>query len=254
MNHVEKLSPSEPVSMTDDWFEIATKDHFWMQWRFNILKKYKALLPPVTTRILEIGCGNGIVMQQLEQELGYTVDGCDLNVKALNMTKKGKGRIMTYNIYDKKPELLKKYGAVFLMDVIEHIEDDANFLSTASEYLTPGGIVVINVPALMILFSNYDKEAGHLRRYNKKMVLDVFQKAGIDPLKIIYWGGPLLPVAAARKVVLHFTKKNKIIERGFQPPGKLTDKCFKLLMKIETSLPLSPLYGTSILAIGRIKA
>jgi SAM-dependent methyltransferase len=253
MSHLEYLSPSIPVSMTDDWFEIADENHFWMQWRFNILLKYKKYLPIDGERILEIGCGNGIVMHQFENQLNYTVDGCDLNLKALNLARKGKGRLMLYNIYDKNPDLLKKYSAVLLMDVIEHIDDDVDFLKTATRYLKPGGIVVINVPALMSLFSNYDREAGHVRRYDKKMLSEVFEKAGISTLKMVYWGGSLLPVAMLRKLVLSFTPKDKIISRGFKPPGNLVNKSFKLLMNLETGLPFNPVLGTSLLAIGKIK-
>ena len=39
MAQFEILSKSIPVSMHEDWFDIATTDHFWMQWRFEVFKK-----------------------------------------------------------------------------------------------------------------------------------------------------------------------------------------------------------------------
>ena len=60
----------------------------------------------------------------LERDLGIPVDGCDLNRTALEMAKPGKGQLFVYNILDQEPSLLGRYDAVFLLDVIEHIDDD----------------------------------------------------------------------------------------------------------------------------------
>jgi len=249
-SRLEYISKSIPVSMADDWFEIANASHFWMQWRMKALLRYKHLLPPASSRVFEIGCGNGIFMEQLEKHLAYTVDGCDLNMKALDLAQPGKGRLMVYNIFDLNPALIKHYPAVFLMDVIEHIDDDITFLKTATEYLQPQGLVVVNVPAHMYLFSKYDDAAGHVRRYSKESLRTAFIKADIEPLKVFYWGGSLIPLALLRKQVLRH-RTEKIIEQGFAPPNALTHTLLKGIMNVETALPLGPLSGTSVMAIGR---
>ncbi len=153
MSAIETLSEPQAVSMADEWFQFATADHFWMQWRHCVLVRALSRAGGEVRNVLEIGCGHGIAREMLEHDLGIAVDGCDLNRTALEMAKPGKGRLFVYNILDQEPSLLERYDAVLLLDVIEHIDDDAAFVRAALRHLRPGGIVAINVPASMMLFS-----------------------------------------------------------------------------------------------------
>ena len=116
------LSEVEAVSMGDDWFEIATSDHFWMKWRFEEIKKLIAPFEKERESIFEIGCGSATVINQVEKAYNVVMDGCDLNEFALKQAKNCKGNLMIYNIFDKDKSLLNKYSMIFLLDVIEHID------------------------------------------------------------------------------------------------------------------------------------
>ena len=161
MSAIETLSQPQQVSMADEWFQFATADHFWMQWRHRLLVRALKRAGTPVSRALEIGCGHGVAREMLERDLDIAVDGCDLNRAALEMAKPGKGDLFVYNILDHEPSLLGRYDAVFLLDVIEHIADDTAFLLAAMRHLRPGGLVIVNVPANMLLFSDYDRAAGH---------------------------------------------------------------------------------------------
>jgi SAM-dependent methyltransferase len=55
----------------------------------------------------------------------------------------------------------------FLMDVLEHEQDDRRFLEDAFRKVKPGGRLVVTVPAYPCLFSAHDRSLGHLRRYRR---------------------------------------------------------------------------------------
>lgn len=252
MIDILKLSEVATVSMHDDWFDIADEKHFWMQWRLKSILKQSKFLVEEGSKLLEIGCGNGIVVNQLEQELNYIIDGCDLNLYALEKSKPSKGIKMLYNIFDLKQELLNKYDGGILLDVLEHIDDDVEFLKTSSRYVKRNGIIIINTPALQSLYSNYDKEVGHVRRYNKESMYKLITNAGLEPLAISYWGITLLPIAILRKFLIA-NQKSEIIKSGFKPAGKIQDSILRGLMKIENAFPFNAPIGTSLVAICKVK-
>jgi SAM-dependent methyltransferase len=253
-NELIVISVPSEVNMGDEWFEIAPIDHFWIKWRFQAILKNISPAELSDKRFLEIGCGHGLVIQQFESLHNVIVDGCDLNINALHMVKRGKGNIYFLNIFDQPEHLLRCYSGVILLDVLEHIEDDAGFLSASCKYLNDNGFVIINVPALNSLYSKYDKKMGHIRRYSKKMILKLFEKNNIQPLSIHFWGFSLLPVLILRKILLLFIEDKSIVNVGFKTSGKMVNKAFTLLMKTENVILKNPPLGTSLIAIGKYTA
>ena len=60
MSVIETLSPPQPVSMANEWFQFATADHFWMQWRHHLIVRAVKRSGAVLQRALEVGCGLGL--------------------------------------------------------------------------------------------------------------------------------------------------------------------------------------------------
>lgn len=67
-------------------------------------------------------------------------------------------------------DIENKYNSIIYIDVLEHIEDDISELKKATAALKSGGSICILVPANPNDFSSFDKEIGHFRRYDKKML------------------------------------------------------------------------------------
>ena len=252
MNQLEFLSPAKAVSMADEWFEMANADHFWMRWRFAILRRQMQSHRISPGKTLEIGCGHGVLRQQMEDTFLIAVDGCDLNQDALRMAPVGQGRLLVYDIFDRAPEMCGAYDMILLMDVLEHLDDDLDFLKTSLQHLKPVGIVAINVPAHMSLYSNYDTVAGHKRRYNSERLSSLFQKSNVTALAMVNWGLSMVPLLLLRKLVLGYVSRERTIETGFTPPGRLMKNCLGLMEAIETRIPCDMPIGTSIMALGRL--
>lgn len=254
MSDLEFLSPAARVSMADEWFQFATPDHFWMKWRHRVLLQQLSRLDRPIRSALEIGCGNGVVRDMVERDLAIPVDGCDLNQTALEMAKKGRGRLLVYDIFDQNAGMMGAYDMILLMDVIEHIEGDRAFLMASLKSLKPQGIVAINVPASMALYSKYDEVNGHFRRYDKAGIEALFKAANVKAIAIVPWGFSLIPILMVRKLVLSFVSTENTMRTGFDPPNLVTRAVMEGLQKIETRLPFSMPCGTSLLAIGQVNS
>jgi len=59
-------------------------------------------------------------------------------------------------------------GAVGLFDVIEHLPAPNELLSEVARVLSPGGALLVTVPAYSWLWSRADEVAGHFRRYTRR--------------------------------------------------------------------------------------
>ncbi|MBS0207300.1 MAG: class I SAM-dependent methyltransferase [Planctomycetes bacterium] len=62
----------------------------------------------------------------------------------------------------------QKFDCILYIDVIEHIELDAEELERAAKHLSPGGHLVILVPAHNWLYTSFDRAIGHFRRYTRR--------------------------------------------------------------------------------------
>ena len=71
-------------------------------------------------------------------------------------------------VSDLKPD--EKFDTILYIDVLEHIKDDSKELIETVRHLSPGGHLIILVPAHQYLFNEFDKAIGHYRRYNKKVL------------------------------------------------------------------------------------
>jgi SAM-dependent methyltransferase len=245
----ETLSSARAVSMGDDWFDVAHVDHFWIKRRFAVLCALCDSLLEGDARVAEIGCGSGLVQSQFEDRLGLSVDGFDLNADALERNASQTGRLACYDVQERNEELRDRYDLVLLLDVIEHVQDDASFLEDSTFLAKPGGHLVVNVPASPRLYSRYDVVAGHLRRYTPRALLEAGQKAGLELASWTYWGFPLLPLAVARKLLMLGVDDGQVIRAGFEPPGRLANRILTALAHLEP-IP-QRLFGTSLLALFR---
>jgi hypothetical protein len=246
---IEFISGPASVNMADDWFEIATLGHFWIRRRFEVASRMLCGCDVREWHVAEVGCGHGLVQQQFERNFGIAVDGFELNLVSLEQNVSTRGRLLHYNIFDKRAEFGGQYDLVILFDVLEHIEQEGRFLDATKFLAKEGGQVLINVPALQTLYSQYDRRAGHLRRYSLPDLVNLVSAQGFQVRACTYWGLPLLPFLWVRKQHLRFVRSENVIRRGFDPGSKLVNRALHLLSLAE---PIPQKFcGTSAMLLAR---
>ena len=141
--------------------------------------------------LLEIGCGTGEFLLEMSS-LGYRGWGIDIGDHSIEIAKK-----RTYNkeIQVFKTDLMLVNGSfdiVFAFEVLEHIEDDSRAMIKVNQLLSNKGYFMLSVPGRMDLYNETDRAFGHVRRYEKKELVEKLQRAGFEVLSIWSWGLPLL--------------------------------------------------------------
>ena len=83
---------------------------------------------------------------------------------------------------------------VTAMDVLEHLDDDAGALKELTRLVRTGGLIVITVPALRWLWSDWDVVLHHRRRYHRADLRKLVQQPNLEVLHLKYTNFFALPL------------------------------------------------------------
>jgi 2-polyprenyl-6-hydroxyphenyl methylase/3-demethylubiquinone-9 3-methyltransferase len=110
---------------------------------------FSAVPPPETAlRILDIGCGAGLLSESLAKA-GHDVLGLDASAEAIAAAQAhatGRGLTLAYRT-GAAEELQaegQKFPVITALEVIEHVPDPAGFVATLASLLEPGGLLFIS--------------------------------------------------------------------------------------------------------------
>jgi SAM-dependent methyltransferase len=246
--NITYLSAPAKVSMADRWFEIAAIDHFWVWRRFDVLRRLTGSLISNAGEIAEIGCGHGLLQRQIEDKYDREVIGFDLNEFALKQNLSRRSGVFCYDVFQRDPALRSRFDLIFLFDVLEHIDAEEDFLAAVLFHLAPNGKLVLNVPAGQWAYSPYDTAAGHVRRYSIRGLKTVATRSKFEVQQWSYWGLPLLPALALRKLwLLGQHDQSRIISTGFDSRTKSLNGLLGLFSRCEP-IP-QKLVGSSLMAV-----
>ena len=143
-------------------------------------------------RILDVGCGTGGTMGLLEQYGDVT--GIDISPKAMKYCREqGRPRLCLAD-GAQLPFAENSFDLVTALDLLEHLEDESTGLVEMRRVLKEDGLLVAVVPAYMFLWSDFDRFAGHYRRYAREDLKHRVQAAGLQVAKLSYFNTLLFPV------------------------------------------------------------
>jgi SAM-dependent methyltransferase len=234
--------------MGDLWFQIADFDHFWVRRRFEVFRRLAGGLIPGARDLAEIGCGHGLFQRQVEESYGREVTGFDLNEIALKKNLSCRSAVFCYDICQENSEFKKRFDVIFLFDVLEHIDDEDQFLAALDFHLAPGGKLVVNVPAGQWAYSAYDRAVGHKRRYSIRSLRNSAERNSLEINEWSYWGLPLVSALMLRKLwLLGRHDENEIISAGMGSRNSTINQLLGSLSKCEP-IP-QRLLGTSLMAV-----
>ena len=131
-----------------------------------------------------------------------------------------------------------------MLDVLEHIDDDHGYLSDLKTKMPSGSLLIVTCPASMLLWSKWDVQMGHCRRYSRKGLVDLFRDVGFDLLESKYMFHAFVLPAYLR------TKK-EVIGPEFPRLSVFLNSAVYWYCKFENVFSRWLPFGTSILVVVR---
>ena len=168
----------------------AVESSWWYRVRNEIIVRNLRRWDFVDT-LWDIGAGTGAVAAALiaagiqaiavEPSIGGAAIATQHGVVSIQGTLQG------LNLPD---ECLAGVGA---FDVLEHVTNRQDFLNEVLRVLLPGGHFIATVPALQLLWSHADVEAGHYLRYSRRTLRKELETHGFEVLSLGYFFALTVP-------------------------------------------------------------
>jgi ubiquinone/menaquinone biosynthesis C-methylase UbiE len=138
----------------------------------------------VGKNVLEVGAGLGdfaeAVLEHHPKTLTLIEPGNECFTELENNPNL-KGKVERLHAYSRDLVLQKRnFDTVIYNNVLEHIDDDVAEVRVARNLLSPGGTLLVLVPAHSWLYSEVDRKLGHFRRYTRKSLNLAFKAAGFE--------------------------------------------------------------------------
>jgi SAM-dependent methyltransferase len=225
------------------------RQHWWFRGRLHVLLAVlRASLPRRRLRLLELGCGTGNVLRALA-EFGDAV-GMEHDQRLIAAAR-ADGLDVRYGTIPDDLVVPKGWAdVVLLLDVLEHLDDEAAALATARRALTAGGTLVITVPAFAWLWSAHDLALGHRRRYTAGQLRGVVERAAFAVTRVTYFSTLLFPgVALIRWFKRDHDARAHDLWRPPAPLNALLARCFAAERHLVPRFRLP--VGSSLLLIAR---
>lgn len=175
-----------------------TQDYIWNS-ILQLLQKDKI--------ILDLGCGNGALVNELVKKYGYDAYGTDASKQGIyHASKINSNRFFVQDLSsDDLPLELrdKRITCIISTEVIEHLYDPRTFISFAKKILVKngGGEIILSTPyhgylknLLIAITGKWDSHAdplwdgGHIKLWSKKTLTKLLEEQGFTVSKFIGCG------------------------------------------------------------------
>jgi hypothetical protein len=176
----------------------SRRRHPWEQARRRLVSRVladelRSGTYPAPRRALDIGSGDAWLAGKLAADFGLeAVHALDIGYSDADCEVLRTNVVRPTRVYPDHPS-----DVVLLLDVIEHVESDVELLERARDGVTPGGLVMVTVPALPRLATQHDVALGHYRRYTPAGLRRALKGGGLTELQM---GGAFSSLIAVRAV------------------------------------------------------
>jgi ubiquinone/menaquinone biosynthesis C-methylase UbiE len=144
-------------------------------------------------KLMELGCGEGAITRTLKAHYGQAeVHGCDISAAQIRRAEEHGGGVIYSLCTDQLPYADETFDAVFVLDVLEHLNQPAVTLAEIARVLRKGGRFLLHCPCegqpatlhwlswKTNLCANLKRDlAGHVQRFTHRSLAREINQAGL---------------------------------------------------------------------------
>lgn len=150
---------------------------------------YGLISPWIKGVVGDVGAGIGNFLQMYKKD-NFSVTAIDYNDSYLKKIRDSHPEVKTF-LFDLQSKstpagLLSSFDSVVSLNVLEHVPDISKALENIKSMLKPQGNAIILVPAFNFAYSSLDKNLGHIKRYTKKDLRYLINRAGLKEITSFY--------------------------------------------------------------------
>ncbi|SMY07129.1 bifunctional 2-polyprenyl-6-hydroxyphenol methylase/3-demethylubiquinol 3-O-methyltransferase UbiG [Flavimaricola marinus] len=210
-NTIDDAEIAKFEAMAAEWWDLEGKfkplhmlnpcrlDYITSQIAAEFARDLDASAPFEGLRILDIGCGGGLLCEPMAR-LGATVVGVDAaprNIPVAQVHAEQMGLTIDYRVgtAEALAEAGEQFDVVLNMEVVEHVADPLGYLTACQQLLKPGGLHICSTInrnpksfAMAIVGAEWvmrwlPKGTHEFAKFiTPDELFDLLQKAGLDPV------------------------------------------------------------------------
>lgn len=150
--------------------------------------------------LVDAGCGTGTFLVEMSKQCQVIgIDDFEESLALARPRLTAVGGTLIRSRLDNIPLEDGTASVVTALDVLEHLDDDRAAVAELTRILRPGGLLVVTVPALKMLWSDWDVSLHHRRRYHLAQLQQQLRHSDLELLRCAYFNSmALLPVMLVR--------------------------------------------------------
>jgi SAM-dependent methyltransferase len=153
----------------------------YLRWQLDQVEPFAG------TRVLEVGCGVGSILDQLgarDLVMGIDLETDLVEYASRRFANRPGFEFATLDIsrlsgIDLARLKAHHFDTIVCINVLEHVEDDVAAIAAMADIVVPGGTVAVIVPAHPMLYGPYDRMEGHFRRYTMPRLRGLLTESGL---------------------------------------------------------------------------
>lgn len=203
--------------------------------------------------ILDAGCGTGgLILRLRAAHPEWKFSGIDFMPIACELAQKRCGPAVNLRVASitELPFANESFDAVVSADVVCQIDNPEFAAAEFYRVLRPGGIVIINVPAYMWMWSYHDDSCQTKHRYTRPEIDALLQGAGFSARRTTHWNALPFPVVWAKRKLFRTARDTSDVKEY----PRIVDATFGGLMAFEHAWLRTGgrwAWGTSVFGVAR---